>query len=99
MKKHLFDEPDPQAHSNLRDAYKVSGFRVRSRIESYVELKHQAFVLTLDRRSKKRYAAAATSVAEVCTTNVGDARAIWDAAIAMCILILSCAVSVAKGAA
>jgi hypothetical protein len=35
----------------LRDAYKVHGFRVRVRIDSY-EHEPPAFVITLDRRSK-----------------------------------------------
>ena len=35
--------PDPTPMKNLRDAYKVSGFRVRARIDSYDELAHPAF--------------------------------------------------------
>ena len=52
-------QPTTTAIPTLRDAYKVSGFRGRARIDSYDELKHPAFVLTLDRRSKKRCAAGA----------------------------------------
>ena len=44
----------------LRDAYKVPGFRVRAKIDSY-DLEPPAFVLTLDRRSKKQCAADAGS--------------------------------------
>ena len=63
---------------SLRDAYKVHGFRVRARIDSY-EYKPPAFVLTLDRRSKKRCAADAGRRAAAFTTNAGDGRAILDA--------------------
>jgi len=52
-------QPDKTPIKSLRDAYKVSGFHVRSKIDSYDELEHPAFVVTLDRRSKKRCAAAA----------------------------------------
>src|ERR1019366_8934825 len=44
--------PDKTPTKSLRDAYKVSAFRVRARIDSYDELDHPAFVITLDRRSK-----------------------------------------------
>jgi hypothetical protein len=46
-------QPDKTPIKSLRDAYKVSGFRVRARVDSYEELDHPAFVVTLDRRSKK----------------------------------------------
>jgi hypothetical protein len=42
--------PDTPPVRTLRDAYKVPGFQVRARVDSYDELKHPAFVLTLDRR-------------------------------------------------
>src|SRR5271169_3905550 len=45
-------QPDKTPIKSLRDAYKVSGFRVRPRIDGYDELEHPAFVVTLDRRSK-----------------------------------------------
>jgi hypothetical protein len=51
--------PDKTPIKSLRDAYKVSGFRVRASIDSYDELDYPAFVVTLDRRSKKRCAAGA----------------------------------------
>src|SRR6204780_659393 len=45
--------PDKTPTRSLRDAYKVSGFGVRAKIDGYDELNHPAFVVTLDRRSKK----------------------------------------------
>src|SRR5450830_403513 len=45
-------QPDKTPIKSLCDAYKVPGFRVQARIDSYDELDHPAFVVTLDRRSK-----------------------------------------------
>jgi hypothetical protein len=59
----------------LRDAYKVHGFRVRARIDSD-EHAPPAFVITLERRTKKRGAAGAGKRAAVVPTNAGDGRAI-----------------------
>jgi hypothetical protein len=84
-------QPDKTPIKSLRDAYKVSGFRVRSRIDSYDELEHPAFVVTLDRHSKKRCAAGAAKFAAAFTTNGGDGRAILDAAIGKSISIFPCA--------
>jgi hypothetical protein len=84
-------QPDQAPHKSLRDAYKVSGFRVRCRIDSYDELEHPAFVVTLDRRSKKRFAANADKFAAAITTNAGDGRVILDAAIGKSISIFPCA--------
>jgi hypothetical protein len=75
----------------LRDAYKVSGFRVRARIDSYDELKHPAFVITLDRRSKKRCAAVVGRFAVAFTASAGGAREILDAAIGRSTSIFKCA--------
>ncbi len=72
--------PDRAPNKSLRDAYKVPGFRVRARIDSYDELEHPAFVVTLDRRSKKRCAADAGRFAAVFTTNAGAGRVILAAA-------------------
>lgn len=91
MKKHPFEEPNPKPNSSLRDAYKVSGFRVRARIENYDDLKHPAFVLTLDRRSKKRFAVAAASCVAVVMDNVGDGCATSVAGIEKFISIFQCA--------
>ena len=85
-------QPDKTPIKSLRDAYQVSGFRVRARIDSYDELEHPAFVvITLDRRSKKRCAADVGRFAAAVTTNGGDGRAILDAAIGKSISTFTCA--------
>ena len=84
-------QPDKVPNKNLRDAYKVSGFGVRARIDSYDELEHPAFVVTLNRRSKKRYAAGAGKFAAAFTTSAGDGRAILDVAIGKSISTFRCA--------
>jgi hypothetical protein len=84
-------QPHKTPIKSLRDAYKVSGFRVQARIDSYDELEHPAFVVTLDRRSKKRCAAGAGRFAAAFTTNAGDGRAILDAAIGKSISTFTCA--------
>jgi hypothetical protein len=84
-------QPGKTPIRNLRDAYQVSGFRVLARIDSYDELDHPAFVITLDRRSKKRCAAGAVKFAAVFTTSGGDGRAILDAAIGKSISTFRCA--------
>src|ERR1700689_1884819 len=66
--------PEQTPTTSLRDAYKVSGFRVRARIDSYDELDHPAFVVTLDRRSKKRCAAGAGKFAAAVMTSAGAGR-------------------------
>jgi hypothetical protein len=62
--------------ATLRDAYRVAGFWVLAQIESYDELEHPAFVLTLRRRSKKRNAADAARYVAAITASGGDGRAI-----------------------
>jgi hypothetical protein len=84
-------QPDKTPIKSLRDAYKISGFRVQARIDSYDELEHPAFVVTLDRRSKKRCAAGAGKFAAAFTTNAGDGRAILGAAIGKSISTFTCA--------
>ena len=74
----------------LRDAYKVPGFRVRAKIDSY-DLDPPAFVLTLDRRSKKRCAGDAGSGAAAFTTSAGDGFATLDAGIGRFISTSKCA--------
>jgi hypothetical protein len=64
----------------LLDAYKVAGFRTRTRIEGYAS-EPTGFVITLDRRSKKPSALAAGSDVTVFTTSVGGGLAIWDVGI------------------
>lgn len=89
-------QPDESPIKSLRDAYKVSGFRVRARVDSYEELDHPAFVVTLDRRSKKRCVAGAGSFAAAVTTNAGDGRAILAAVIGKSISIFACTGSRAR---
>jgi hypothetical protein len=92
-------QPDDAAVKTLRDAYAVRGFRLRAAIDSYDELAHPAFVLTLDRRAKKHCAAGAGSVAEAFTTAAGAGRATLDAATGTSILIFKRAASIAWPAA
>ena len=82
----------------LRDAYKVSGFRVLAKIDSY-ECEPPALALTLDRRSKKQCAADAGRFAAAFTTNAGDGRAIFAAEIGRFISTFKCAAWRAKLAA
>jgi hypothetical protein len=81
--------PDKAPLKTLRDAYKVPGFHVRLRLDSY-EFEHPAVVLTLDRRSKKLCAAGAGGRAAAVTINAGGGCAIWGAATARSISILRC---------
>jgi hypothetical protein len=83
-------QANPTPIQTLRDAYKVHGFRVRARIDSY-EHEPPVFVITLDRRSKKRGAAGAGKRAAACTTNAGDGHAILDAGSTTGISTSSCA--------
>jgi hypothetical protein len=41
----MIARPDKTQIQSLRDAYKVSGFRVRARIDSYDELDHEQVTL------------------------------------------------------
>jgi hypothetical protein len=84
------EQPDKTPMKSLRDAYRVSGFHVQARIDSYDELDHPAFVVTLDRRSKKRCAADAGKCAAGFTTSAGDGCAILDAAIGKSISTFRC---------
>jgi hypothetical protein len=83
---------------SLLAAYRVPGFRARARIDSY-EDKHPAFVITLDRRQKKRCAACAARHITASTIESGIARATSIAATTRCIWTSSCAAWLAKGAA
>lgn len=83
-------QPTKSPVKSLRDAYKVSGFHVRAKLDSY-EHEPPAVVLTLDRRSKKRCAAGAEKSAAESMTIAGDARAIWRVAIEKSISIFRCA--------
>jgi hypothetical protein len=84
---------DIPACRTLRDAYKIPGFRVRARIGGGDELKQPAFVLTLDRRSKKRCAAGAARRATIFTASAGDVCAISIAATGKSISIFPCGAS------
>jgi hypothetical protein len=84
------ETPDVFPAATLRDAYKVKGFRVRARIDSYDDLEHPAFVLTQDRRTKKRCAAVAGSFAGAGTTNAGGGLATLAAATGRSISIFKC---------
>jgi hypothetical protein len=85
------NQPDKSSIPTLRDAYKVRGFRARARIVSYDELKYPAFVITLDRRSKKRSAAGAGRFVAAITINAGGGLAISDAETEMFISTFFCA--------
>jgi len=71
--------PEKAPIKNLRDAYKLPGFRVRAWLDSY-EHEPPACVLTFDRRAKKACAADAEKPATAFTTNAGGGRAISVAA-------------------
>jgi hypothetical protein len=91
--------PDRRTIPTLRDAYKVAGFRVRAKIDSYEEIKPAAFVITLGRRSKKQCAAGAESFAAACMTNAGDGHAILAVGAGKFISIFTCAALCARSAA
>jgi hypothetical protein len=84
------NQRDKSLPPTLRDAYKVRGFRTRARIDSYDDLKYPSFVITLDRRSKKRSAAGAAKFVAAVTISAGGGLAILDAATEMYISISSC---------
>lgn len=73
----------------MLDAYRGRGFRPRARVDGY-DLAKPVFVITLDRRSKKRCAADAAKRAAAFTTNAGGACAISAAGIGKSILIFRC---------
>ena len=74
-------QPDRKA---LHDAYRVSGFRTRARVAGD-EHTPPAFVLTLDRRQKKRFAKGVATRTEASMIDAGIAPAISLAGIAKCI--------------
>ena len=83
---------DKIAILTLRDAYKVSGFRVRARIDGSEDLQPPVFVLTLDRHAKKRCVVDAGTFAVVFTANVGDGCGISVVEIGKSIWTFPCAV-------
>ena len=72
----------------LRDAYNIHGFRGRARIDSD-EHEPPAFVITLERRQKKRFAKGVAKRTEASMTDAGIAPAISSAAIMRCISTLN----------
>ena len=91
-------QPEATPIKTLRDAYKVRGFRVLAKLDSY-DLEPPVLVLTLNRRAKKPCAAAAGKFAEASMTNAGGGRAIFVAGITKSISISNCVASHAKPAA
>lgn len=79
-------------------AYRVPGFRARAHVEPY-DGAHSAFVITLDRRQKKRCAACAARCITAFTTEDGFERAIWTVAAVPSISISSIAAWRAESAA
>jgi hypothetical protein len=65
-------QPDQKS---LLDAYRVPGFRARARVDG-IGGDLPVFVITLDRRSKKRCAAPAANLVAAFTTADGVGRAI-----------------------
>ena len=82
--------------SSLRDAYKIAGFHVRAKADGYDELKHPAFVLTLDRRSKKRCATGVERFADAFTASGGVVCGILIAGTGKFISIFKCAESTVR---
>ena len=92
-------QPNRVPSQTLRDAYKVPGFRVRARIDSYDALKPPAFVLTLERHSKKRGAAGVGKFAAVFMANAGGECGISVVEIGKSISSFKCAAYKARPAA
>ena len=84
------EHPAKAPIKSLRDAYKVPGFHVRAKLDSS-EHQPPAFVLTLDRRSKKWCAANAENRAAAFMTIAGDGCVIWRAETEKSISIFRCA--------
>ena len=85
------NQPDKSSIPTLRDAYKVHGFRARGRIDSYDKLKYPAFIITLDRHSKKRSAAGAGRFVAAITIIAGGGLVISDVETEMFISTFLCA--------
>lgn len=83
--------------NRLSDAYRVAGFRVQAKLDSY-DHEPPAFVLTLVRRSKKPCVAVVENLVAAATTVAGAGRAILAAATEKSISIFKCAASVARPA-
>ncbi len=82
----------------LLAAYRVPGFRAQARVDSYDD--HlRIFVITLTRRQKKRYAAAAEKDTAVFTTGAGIVRVVLTVATARSTSILRCVAWIVRRAA
>jgi hypothetical protein len=82
----------------LLDAYRTPGFRARAHVDSYA-LEPPAFVITLERRQKKPFAAAAEKLIPASTTGSGAGRAILAAATTKFISTSRCAAFAVRRAA
>jgi len=80
----------PPHKPRLLDVYRLPGFRVRSRLDRY-ECKPPVFVITFDRRQKKRDAAGAGKPVKAHMIGVGIGRAILAAATTKSIWTSRCA--------
>jgi hypothetical protein len=80
----------------LLEEYHVAGFQTRAQVEAYDDVSPATFVVTLDRRSKKRCAAVAEKRTGVFMIVAGDARAISVAASEQCISISRCVALTAR---
>ena len=89
------DSTDQGPAARLLDAYCVPGFRARAEIDRY-DHKPPAFVITLDRRSKKRSVAGVANDARAYTANAGAERATLVAASMRSISISRCVASTAR---
>lgn len=77
--------------TTLLDAYRVPGFRLRRHVDGY-DLAKPAFVITLDRRSKKRCAVCAAKRVATSMIRAGGACATLGAGIRKFGSILKCGV-------
>ena len=75
--------------TTLLDAYRVPGFRLRKHVDGY-DLAKPVFVITLERRSKKRCAACAARRAATSTTRAGEGCVTSAAGIGKFISIFRC---------
>ena len=81
----------------LWDTYRFAGFRPRTTVQGIFG-DPKARVVYLDRRGKKRYAAAAVLSSEAGTIASDDGFATWGVEIVESIWISKCVGSIARGA-
>jgi hypothetical protein len=87
----FLDMKKPANKPRLLDVYRRPGFRVRSRLDRY-ECTPPVFVITFDRRQKKRVVAGAEKPAKGRTIDVGTGRAILAVLTTRCIWTSRCGV-------